>query len=74
MVAGVEAHECALAESGNLGVAGAPVRNIHVIKSGFEELVLKYHALFAAQAVVDFLQRVGEAVLAATKVSLAGIV
>ena len=64
VVAGVEAHHRPVAERRDLHVAGAPVRNIGVVKSRLEELVLEHHPLVLTDARVDLRERIGEAVLA----------
>ena len=75
VVAGVEADHRAVAERGDLGVGGSPVRNVGVVERRLEELVLEHEALLAARGArrsrwSDSLQ----AVLAAAHVGLAGVV
>ena len=74
VVAGVEAHQRLVAERGHLGVGRAPVRNIGVVERRLEELVLEHEALVVAEARVDLLQRVLQAVLTAAHVGLARVV
>jgi hypothetical protein len=53
VVSRVEAHKRALAERRHLGIRGAPVGNIRVVKSRLEKLVLEHEALALADTRVD---------------------
>jgi hypothetical protein len=55
-------------------VAGAPVRDVHVVERRLEELVLQHHPLLGAQALVDLREGLGETILAAADVLLARVV
>ncbi|MCY1217031.1 hypothetical protein D9M72_289300 [compost metagenome] len=74
VVAGVEADVRLLPQRQGLGVGRAPVRNVGVVKSRLEELVLQHQPLGMAQAGVDLLQGLGQAVLPAAHVVLARVV
>ena len=73
-MAGVEADGGALAEGGHVRVRGAPVRHVHRVEVRLEDLVLEHEALVLAEAGVDLLEGVGETVLPAAEVGLAGVV
>src|SRR5919199_1463978 len=59
VVAGVEAHDGALAERGHLRVGGAPVRHVRVVEGRLEDLVLEHEPLALTDGAVDLLQRLG---------------
>ena len=53
VVAGVEADDGTLPQSGHVRERRAPVRDVGVVEGGFEELVLQEKALMWSQILVD---------------------
>jgi hypothetical protein len=74
VVTGVKAHHRLGSERADVDVRGAPVRDVGVIKSRLEELVLEHQPLVVGQLRVDGGESFGEPVLAGSHVALAGVV
>ena len=74
VVPGVQADQGLFAERSAVHVGGSPVRNVRVVESRLEELVLQHHPLVVPEPVVDLAQRLGQPVLPGPQVALAGVV
>ena len=74
MVPGVEADEGTLPQRCDLRVGGTPVGHVGVVERRLEELVLQDEPLLWAERGVDLRQGLGQPVLAAAQVTLAGVV
>ena len=70
----VEADDRALTERDAVRVRRTPVRHVGRVERGLEELVLEHQALVAAEAPVHLAQRISEALLAITQITLTRVV